>query len=54
MDLEAVLLFGPLDGGKEGGFHGIAIEDHLLSVCPCGDVIDGVGLEFSVPGSYRV
>jgi hypothetical protein len=33
----------------------VAMKDHLLSVCPCGDMIGGVGHEFSVPAhtGYR-
>jgi hypothetical protein len=48
MDLEAELFFGPFDGVEEEDLHGMAVEDHLLSVCPGGDVIDGAGLQFSI------
>jgi hypothetical protein len=54
MDLEAILLFRPADGGKEKGLHGLTIEDHFLSVCPGGDVIHGAGLEHSVSPHIRV
>jgi hypothetical protein len=54
MDLEAMLLFDPLYGVEKERLHGVAMEDHLLPVCPGGDVVRGAGLEYSVPPHIRV
>jgi hypothetical protein len=48
MDLEAELLFCPLDSVEEERSHGLAIEDHLFPVSPRGDVVSGIGLENSI------
>jgi hypothetical protein len=48
MNLEAELPFCPLYSVEKECFHGITIENHLFSVCPCGNVIRGAGLENSV------
>jgi hypothetical protein len=48
MNLKAELLFCPLYGVEKESPHGVAIEDHLLPVCPRSYVIRGVGLENSI------
>jgi hypothetical protein len=48
MDLKTELFLCPLDGGKKKGPHGIAMEDHLFSVCPGGDVVRGAGFKDSI------
>jgi hypothetical protein len=48
MDLETKLLFCPLYSVDKECLHGLAIEDHLLSVCPCGNVIRGIGPKNSI------
>jgi hypothetical protein len=48
MNLEAELLFCPLYDVEKESPHGVAIEDHLLPVCPRSNVIRGVGLENSI------
>jgi hypothetical protein len=48
MDLEAKLLFGPLDGVEKERLHGVAMEDHLFPVCPRGNVIGSAGLKSSI------
>jgi hypothetical protein len=54
MDLEAEFLFCPLYGVKKEGPHGVAMEDHLLPVCPGGNVIRGTGLEYSISPHTKV
>jgi hypothetical protein len=48
MDLEPELLFCPLHGDKKEGPHSITIENHLLSVCPCGNMIYSIGFKHSI------
>jgi hypothetical protein len=47
MDLETELPLCPLYSSEQEVPHGIAMEDHLLPVCPSGDMIGGIGLKKS-------
>jgi hypothetical protein len=48
MDLETELFFCPHYCVEKEGSHGIAMEDHFLSVCPCGNVVRCAGLQYSI------